>query len=86
MAKYAIHIIETVVHEHRMIIDSDNKNVAENIADKLFEKANEASFNAYDDVIAEAKKITKVIELDEDYSVYTEDVTIGEGEVYEIEL
>lgn len=86
MSKYAISIIETVIHDHRLIIDCDNKETAENIADKLFEKAKEGSFSHNSDVVVEAEKMAAVIELDEDYSVYIENITIGEDEAYEIKL
>lgn len=85
MPKYAIDVVETVTHIHRMIVECADKDAAEDIANELWERANEGGFDHRDDVAMAAREFATLLDFDEDYSVESEEITIGEGEVQEVD-
>lgn len=85
MPKYEIDVVETVTHIHRMIVECADKNTAEDAANELWERANDGKFDHRDDVAMAAREIVTLLDFDEDYSVDSEDITIYEGEVQEVD-
>lgn len=78
MPKYAIDVTETVIHTHRLIVECESKDAAEDVANALWDKAVAGEFNHHDDVPLAAKEITTLLNFDEDYGIDSEEIDVGE--------
>lgn len=85
MPKYAIYVTETVIHTHRLIVECESEDAAEDIADALWDKAKAGDFNHHDDVPQAAKEIATLLHFDEDYGIDSENIIVGEREVQEVD-
>lgn len=80
MLKYAIMVNETVLHQHRLIVECENEEDAENLADML----DDEEFNHPDDVSSSAKEYgARVVEMQEDCFVHVDDIEIDDVEEVE---